>query len=147
MTSRRLRRSARVLLLDPVGRVLLFRYDADGFDPFWILPGGECDPHEDFAEAAARELREETGIAALPRPTGIVREAEYEFLGEPIRAVEHFFWHRTAVAAIDTSGHTETERANMQVHRWFETGEIPGWSETIYPQDLPELARRFAALS
>ena len=143
--TRRLRRSARVLLLDRAGCVLLFRYTAPGFDPFWILPGGYCDPGEDFAAAAARELLEETGIAAFPLPTGIVNEADYEFLGEPVRAVEHMFWHRTETRQIDTSGHTEAEQANMREHRWFRAVEFSNWPEPVYPANLAELAECFAA--
>ena len=38
---RRTRRTARILLLGPDDRLLLFRYLAEGFDPFWIMAGGE----------------------------------------------------------------------------------------------------------
>lgn len=34
--------------------------------PRWDIPKGEAEPGEDFAAAAARELREETGIAVAP---------------------------------------------------------------------------------
>jgi 8-oxo-dGTP pyrophosphatase MutT (NUDIX family) len=34
--------------------------------PRWDIPKGEAEPGEDFAAAAARELREETGLAVLP---------------------------------------------------------------------------------
>jgi len=141
---RRIRRAARVVLMDMRGRVLLFRYVIADLDPFWILPGGECDPQEDFPQAAARELREETGIAAHPRPLGIVRQAEYDYLGEPVRTIEHFFVHRTAQARIDTAGHTELERRVMLEHRWFETIEMTNWAETIYPLDLRQMVERIA---
>ena len=137
--SRRTRRTARVLLLAPDDRLLLFRYVADGYPPFWIMAGGECDPEEDYPEAARRELLEETGIAASPAPLGLSRQADYEYDGEPVRAIERFFVHRAATAAIDTSGHTELERRVMQEHRWFSRDEIAGWHETIYPRDLSEL--------
>lgn len=136
---RRVRRAARVVLLDPDDRVLLFRYVTAGFDPFWILPGGACDPGEDFANAARRELWEETGIDAAPLALDLIREAEYDYLGEPVKAVEHFFHHRAAQARIDTSGHTELERRVMQEHRWFAPGELRDWPETIYPRDLAHL--------
>ncbi|HXC92216.1 MAG TPA: NUDIX domain-containing protein [Stellaceae bacterium] len=34
--------------------------------PRWDIPKGEAEPGEDFAAAATRELREETGLAAAP---------------------------------------------------------------------------------
>ena len=139
---RRTRRTARILLLGPDDRLLLFRYLAEGFDPFWIMAGGECDPGEDYAAGAQRELREETGIDAQPLPLGITREANYVYAGEPVRAIEHFFVHRTRAAAIDTSGHTELERQAMQEHRWFTRVEIGDWPETIYPLEILDLIDR-----
>jgi 8-oxo-dGTP pyrophosphatase MutT (NUDIX family) len=142
MSERRIRRAARVVLLDPAGRVLLFRYIPRGLPLFWILPGGACDEGEDYPEAARRELFEETGIDAAPIPLGHVREAEYDYLGEPVKSIEHYFCHRTPIARIDTSRHTELEREVMQVHRWFNVAEIGSWPETIYPLDLARLVER-----
>ena len=54
------RRAARVVLLDSAGQVLLLaaRDPADaGKLPWWEIPGGGIDPHEDTADAARRELR------------------------------------------------------------------------------------------
>jgi 8-oxo-dGTP pyrophosphatase MutT (NUDIX family) len=34
--------------------------------PRWDIPKGEAEPGEDFAAAAARELREETGLSVAP---------------------------------------------------------------------------------
>ena len=141
---RRIRRAARIVLIGPDGRVLLFRYIAPKFDPFWILPGGACDEGEDFPSAAARELREETGIATEPQPIGLIREAEYDYLGEPVKSVEHFFHWRTASLEIDTSGHTELEREVMREHRWFTSAELSAWPETIYPLDLRNLVEGLA---
>lgn len=141
-TPRRTRRTARILLLGPDDRLLLFRYLAEGFDPFWIMAGGECEPGEDYSDAARRELREETGIDARPLPLGVMREANYVYAGEPVRAIEHFFVHRVETAAIDTSGHTELEREAMQEHRWFTRVEIGDWPETIYPLEILELIER-----
>lgn len=143
--ARRLRRTARILLIDPGGRILLFRYTAQGVDPFWIMPGGECDEGEAFEAAAQRELFEETGILAEPCHTGSVKHAEYVYDGEPVRSVEHFFWHRAASAEIDTSRHTELEREVMRDFRWFTTSELGGWPETIYPQDLDAMVANIAS--
>ncbi|MER7582117.1 NUDIX hydrolase [Kitasatospora sp. NPDC097691] len=50
-----------VLLTDVAGRVLLLKA---GYRDQWQFPGGGMDPGEGPAECAARELREETGLAA-----------------------------------------------------------------------------------
>jgi len=64
-SSRRRRRdSARVILLDGDGRVLLFRVvgPRDDKPPLWITPGGGVAPGEELVVAAARELEEGTGL-------------------------------------------------------------------------------------
>jgi len=135
----RTRRTARVLLAGGDGRVLLFRYVPDGMPAFWMLPGGELDPDEDFSEAARRELFEETGIKADPRPLGVAREFHYIYDRQKVLGVEHFFHHRTDATSIDTSGHTELEQVCMQEHRWFALEDLPGWHEPVWPKDIAEL--------
>jgi len=137
---RRIRRAARVLLLDQRDRALMFRFTPGWMEPFWVLPGGACDPGESWADAARRELYEETGQRLETRAMGLVRE--YDFVtpeGEAVTAVEHFYFARTAVTEIDTSGHTEIERAMMREHRWYAREDIAGITENYWPQDLAGL--------
>ncbi|WP_068072825.1 NUDIX hydrolase [Novosphingobium lentum] len=137
---RRIRRAARILLLDGAEHLLLFRFTPDDRPPFWATPGGECDPGEDFADAARRELLEETGIAADPGEPIAARGNDFiTFHGEPVTADERFFVIRVASGAIDTSGHTAMERAVMQDHRWFSRDDIAGWHEPVVPRDILSL--------
>ncbi|KPP93393.1 NUDIX hydrolase [Erythrobacter sp. HL-111] len=137
VTRKRLRRSARLVVLAPGPMVLMFRYDIPGREPFWVTAGGECEPGESFEEAARRELLEETGIAADPGPQ--IARTTPEFVtpeGEPVRADERYFIVRVAEAAIDTSRHTALEQAWMNEHRWFALDELDDWPEALYPEGL-----------
>lgn len=138
----RLRRAARLIVIDAQTRALMFRYDVPGRDPFWVTAGGECEPDEAFEDAARRELLEETGIIADPGPQ--IARMTPEFItveGEPVQADERFFLVRVAKAEIDTSGHTETEQALMTQHRWFSLAELEDWHEAIFPVELADMIR------
>lgn len=142
----RLRRAARLIVLDPAGRALMFRYDVPGRDPFWVTVGGECDPGESIEDAARRELFEETGITADPGPQ--IARMTPEFItveGEPVQADERFFLIRVAEARVDTAGHTETERALMTQHRWFTLEELESWPEAVFPVELAAMIRSHIA--
>jgi 8-oxo-dGTP pyrophosphatase MutT (NUDIX family) len=138
----RLRPAARLIVLDPEGRALMFRYDVPGRDPFWVTAGGEVDPGESFEDAARRELLEETGIIADPGPQ--IARMTPEFItveGEPVQADERFFLIRVDEARIDTAGHTELEQALMTQHRWFTLAELESWHEAVFPVDLADMIR------
>ena len=138
-SKKRIRRAARLIVLDPHGRVLLFRYVVPDRPPFWVTTGGECDPGESFEDAARRELKEETGFVAEPGPQIVQMSPEFITVeGEPVRADERFFRVRVDSSEIDTSGHTELERKLMQEHRWFTREELADWPEYIYPPDLAD---------
>lgn len=53
--------SARAVVVDGEGRVLLIRHSDNG-RAFHVLPGGRVEPGETAAEAACREVHEETGL-------------------------------------------------------------------------------------
>lgn len=143
MSARRLRRAARLLVIDEHDRLLLFRFTFGGRRPFWATAGGECDPGESFEAAARRELIEETGLDCDPGPIIAERGNDFETAtGEPVTADERFFRVRVPACDIATHGHTELEREIMQQHRWFTRNELAAWHEPIFPPEIVELLDR-----
>ena len=139
-TSLRIRRAARIILIDPAQRILLFRFDVSDRPPFWVTAGGECEPSETFEQAAQRELFEETGIRAdagaqIARTTPKFRTVE----GEVVQADERYFLLRVAHASIDTSGHTALEQKVMTQHRWFARNDLFDWPEPVFPETLLDI--------
>jgi 8-oxo-dGTP pyrophosphatase MutT (NUDIX family) len=141
----RIRATARVLVLDPAGRVLLFGARlADLPSPpgpvrYWYTPGGAIEAGETVRQAAARQLAEEIGLVVDPAtfegPVWL-RQAVAPLLGEPVDARETYLVLRDVVHQVDVSGQTELERYEDQPARWWSTTEIAGSAEEFVPAGL-----------
>ena len=141
VSERRIRRAARILLMDEHDRLLLIRFVAADRPPFWCGVGGECDPGEDFPAAAARELFEETGLRVETCGPEVARCADdfTTLAGEPVTADERFFRVSTQNFTPDTSGHTQTEREMIKEFRWFTRADLANWHEPVFPVNILDL--------
>jgi 8-oxo-dGTP pyrophosphatase MutT (NUDIX family) len=135
------RPSGRVLLIDAARRLLLFRareaLAKRDSRTIWFLPGGGAEAGESFAECAARELFEETGLRVPGEDLGQiagVRQVTFWFQGTEIRANEAYFVHTIPVWEVDTSGFTELERDVVQDHRWWTLSELLATDEIVFPR-------------
>src|SRR5436190_23199109 len=79
-------------------RVLLIRRKHDPFVGKWALPGGYLDMDETLADAARRELQEETGVKlARLAPLGVFDEPNRDPRG---RTISHAFLAHVSARAI-----------------------------------------------
>lgn len=140
------RRAARVLLLDPAGRVLMLH----GWDParpehtYWFTVGGGLEPGETLVEAAVREAFEETGLRfATTDLVGPVRTdtVSFPFDGRWFSQEQAFFVARAADTLVDLSRLNEVEQGCIDEARWWSASALETSEERFYPADLPDLLR------
>ena len=135
----RARRTARVMVLDGTGRVLLIRCVAmrrDGEFAFWLTPGGEIEPGEEPHAAAARELREELGLEVEVAGPVYTEANQFEHEGEMRDNVDFVFVARCDEDEPVLRGVTAEEIDLMREVRWWTVAEIEASGERIFPVDL-----------
>lgn len=138
------RPAARMLIIDPEDRILLFKAGDFPLDPesrvatYWYVPGGAVEPGESFEEAARRELWEETSITDVEiGPCVWMREQVLDFPGTGrALAQEHFFPVRVENNALSFENMIDIEATVMTAHRWWPLDELRATTDVVFPEDL-----------
>lgn len=144
-----LRRTSRILVVDPSGAALLFLTAAPDSSRFarWITPGGGVDPGETHAQAAVRELFEETGLRVDDLGPSIHSldfavswdEADHD------HGHAEYYALRVAERFVPSSANwTAEEHVDVTAHRWATAEELRSGSEPYEPAHLPDLIRLVA---
>lgn len=139
------RKAARLLVISPQRKVLLFRFhhtnDALAGTSHWATPGGGLEHGETFHAAAIRELREETGIQldAITDPVADRRVSLILPSGEAVTAVEQYFVVPVQDTSLSHAEWTEHERKVMATHHWWSAEELLATRERVWPENLLQM--------
>lgn len=128
---------AGALVTDDEGRVLLMFRDHEPWGQRWDIPGGFCEYDEHPADAARRELLEETGLEVEIGDLIGMWVDHYPVAGVPddeVQTTLNIYFHARKV------GGTERPQPGEATElRWFGPDEIP--SDMAFPeQAVPALA-------
>lgn len=144
------RPTARVLLFDLEGRILLMKGrlpsapDAPGA---WFTIGGGIEPGETLYEAAAREVVEETGFTD-------VELGEIAWCGEvtlldrkqrPVLFKDTFILARCAGGEVSREAWQDLELEFVDDIRWWTLDDLEATSEAVWPHDLASRLRTIIA--
>jgi 8-oxo-dGTP pyrophosphatase MutT (NUDIX family) len=141
----RRRLSARLLILNDAGRLLLFRFvhktgPLAGQD-FWATPGGGVEDGESLEETAVRELEEETGLRRTSvGPEVARREVAIQLPdGEHVVSDERYFLVRITDDTLSWANWTALEREVMVAHRWWSRDELARTEARVWPENLAQM--------
>jgi len=149
----RTRPTARTLVVDEHQRILLVKYEdkvpvhfnRPDLRVYWVTPGGGVEVGETYAQAALRELWEETGIKDVPLGP-CLWQSERVLVppdSEALLLTEHFFLVRVANNAINLDNLLEYESEIYRDYRWWALSEIRQSKEMFIPEGFANLVAPF----
>lgn len=144
------RLTARVLLFDGAGRILLMKGrlpNRPAGSSSWFTVGGGVDPGETLLEAARREIAEETGFTQVELgPVVWTREGEGVLnTGEQVLFKESYIVATCTGEEPCRDGWADYEVDLIDDIRWWTLEEIAASQDRIYPERFRELVGEVAA--
>ncbi|HMN29744.1 MAG TPA: NUDIX domain-containing protein [Caldilineaceae bacterium] len=144
----RIRPAVRLLLINPQQQLFLYKVDdtvplhdqRPDLIVYWNTPGGGVEAGESFAEAALRELWEETGIRpAVLGPCVWEFERILHFPDRSVRQQERFYLTPVTNSQVTLANLLPHEIETHRGYRWWSVAEIAQSSELFMPPNLADL--------
>lgn len=110
-------------------RILLVHHFSPGRHDFWVAPGGGVEGRETLEQAAAREVREETGLTVDIGNLAYVDE----LWNDADRGVKFWFLATLRGGMLDTAGNPAPGESIIEA-AWFHADRLP--SGHVFPDPL-----------